>query len=374
MNDTHSTHRRGRITARFAVVLCLLLAVGLVPASAFAAVRTSSDVEATYLNSATVTLSAPGATATYYQLDGADAVQGTSATTPVYGAHTLTFWSTDASGTENKVVAPFFVDDDVAPAVACDAVASYVVTATVKLTATDNFNGSNMDYLYYRVDGGAFSTVVAPASLAASKLLFARLSSIKVSGLKTASTVDPTQPVPSNHAVGPKTPAECVLCHDVVTPTPEPTTTPEPTGSVTPSGALVKSVVVTGIGTHTIEYWAQDIARNTSVHVTKTFVIAKRPTTLSIGSDHSSVKRYHSVVLSGIIKPDVANGTSIVVLAKKPGSSKYVKLSTRKTFSSHHWSYTYKLSSKGSYYFKAQYAGSATFGASTSKTIKVSSK
>src|SRR5665648_1262578 len=74
MNDTRSTNRGRRILVRIAVVLCLLLAAGVLPMAAFAAPTTVSDVEATYLNTATINLMAtvaPGANLqTYYQLDG----------------------------------------------------------------------------------------------------------------------------------------------------------------------------------------------------------------------------------------------------------------------------------------------------------------
>src|SRR5665648_300808 len=73
MNDTRSTNRGRRIWVRIAVVLCLLLAAGVLPMAAFAAPTTVSDVEATYLNTATINLMAtvaPGANLqTYYQLD-----------------------------------------------------------------------------------------------------------------------------------------------------------------------------------------------------------------------------------------------------------------------------------------------------------------
>src|SRR5450759_795073 len=266
MNDTRSTNRGRRILVRIAVVLCLLLAAGVLPMAAFAAPTTVSDVEATYLNTATINLMAtvaPGANLqTYYQLDGGAAAAGASATTSIYGAHVLEFWSTDTSGVEAPVTAPFFVDDSVLPVVASDCEASYTTTATIELTATDNFNGSGVDFLCYRVDGGAISTVFPPASVQAAKLLFAGIAAIKVSGVQAMAPVDPSQTPPHVDR------GACVNCHDLITPTPTPTGTPAPEGSVS------SKVVVTGAGTHTIEYWAQDIARNATTHVVKTLAIA----------------------------------------------------------------------------------------------------
>ena len=221
MNDTRSTNRGRRILVRIAVVLCLLLAAGVLPMAAFAAPTTVSDVEATYLNTATINLMATGSIAkTFNQLDNGAVAEGASATTSFYGAHVLKFWSTDTSGVEATVTAAFFVDDDVLPVVGSDCKASYTTTATIALTATDNFNGSGVDFLCYRVDGGKIvHRHRAGFAEQAAKLLFAGIAAIKVSGVKAMPPVDPSQP-PA--ACGP--PARAVNCHDLITPTPaEPT-------------------------------------------------------------------------------------------------------------------------------------------------------
>jgi hypothetical protein len=297
MNDTRSTNRGRRILVRIAVVLCLLLAAGVLPMAAFAAPTTVSDVEATYLNTATINLMAtvvPGANPlqTYYQLDGGAQAAGASATTSIYGAHVLEFWSTDQSGVEAPVTAPFFVDDSVLPVVASDCEASYTTTATIEITATDNFNGSGVDFLCYRVDGGAISTVFPPASVQAAKLLFAGIAAIKVSGVQALAPVDPSLTPPHVDR------GACVNCHTLITPTPTPT--PTPTGTPAPEGSVSSKVVVTGAGTHTLEYWAQDIARNATTHVVKTFAIADTFTiTPTSGANGSILPSTAQTVSSG---------------------------------------------------------------------------
>ena len=280
MNETRSTHRRGRVRARLAVVLCLALVIGSLPLAAFAMPATVTDAQATYVNSAMIALT-PGCS---YSLDGGQTLNAaTTVTTSVYGAHVLaldTLWKDAATGTTQTVMTiPFFVDEDVAPVVKCDSVSSYVSAASIKLAATDNFNGSGIDSLYYRIDGGSFVQVVAPASVTATKLFIARLAQVTAAKLVA---VDPSLPVPSGHAAGPKTPEQCVLCHDILGPTPTPDPTPEPTSTPTPAGGLSKTVTVTGPGVRTIEYWAQDIARNASVHVTKTFTITSASAPMSV--------------------------------------------------------------------------------------------
>jgi hypothetical protein len=65
---------------------------------------TTSDATATYSVTATISLSATdnaggsGVAETYYRLDGATRVVGTSIVTSVAGTHTLEFWSQDLSG------------------------------------------------------------------------------------------------------------------------------------------------------------------------------------------------------------------------------------------------------------------------------------
>ena len=384
MNETRSTHRRGRISGRLAVVLCLLLVVAVLPlAAASATPATLTDAQAAYINSATITLTP----ACSYRLDGGPVMDATTAvTTSVYGSHVLslnTTWKDYPTGTTQTVMTiPFYVDDDVLPAITCDAAASYVTTSpvTMTLTATDNFNGSDIDSVYYRIDGGNLVQVVSNASNAATQLLISRLPQVVAAKLVA---VDPNSALPTPHLGGAATPDQCVNCHDIIGTTPEPTSTPEPTGTPVPHG-LRKVVTVTGLGTHTIEYWAADIARNASAHVTKTFTITApvvpvvpvvpAATTLTIKSNHASTYRSHTIVLSGSLKPGVPLNSNVLLQYKKPGTTPWVTLSTRHTSSTGAWSYSYKVTKKGSYYFRAVYLGTSAFMPKTSSWIRVSVK
>src|SRR5674476_680844 len=352
MNDTRSTNRGRRILVRIAVVLCLLLAAGVLPMAAFAAPTTVSDVEATYLNTATINLMAtvaPGANLqTYYQLDDGAVAEGASATTSIYGAHVLKFWSTDTSGVEATVTAPFFVDDSVLPVVGSDCEASYTTTATIELTATDNFNGSGVDFLCYRVDGGAISTVFPPASLNAAKLLFAGIAAIKVSGVQAMPPVDPSQPPP--HADR----GACVNCHVLITPTPTPA----------PAGGVSSKVVVTGTGTHTIEYWAQDIARNATTHVVKTFAMAavtpeKWKVTLKVSRSSAPVNT--KVKYSGTVRTSTGRaGSGVVTIQKRRASGgSWIRWRTHRLNARGNYSITVKMTNRRTWYFHARMPGDA---------------
>jgi hypothetical protein len=370
MNEKRSTYRSGRIRGRIAVVFCLMLAAVLLPLSAFglAAPRTISDVSATYLNSASIKLSATGANATFFQLDTGSKTAGTSVTTGVYGPHVLAFWSTNASGAvEATCKAPFFVDEDVPPTVVCDAVGSYVDKASITMTATDNFDGSGVDFVCYRVDGGAYQTALSPASVAATKLLVARLAKVDIAPTSMA-PVDPTLPPP--HADR----GACSSCHDLIGTTPEPTTTPGPVVTLSPS------VTVTGIGAHTLEYWAQDIARNATAHVTKSFVIvaaapsAPTATSVSLKLTASSLKKGQYVGCSSVLSGGVPAGTVVRYEVKKPGSKSYVLLYARATNSAGATSYRFKTAARGTYYFRVRFLGTAGFTGSTSAARKLAVK
>jgi hypothetical protein len=77
---------------------------------------TYSDARASYFGSATIRLTptdgGSGVAATYYRLDGSDQAAGTVVSTSTLGAHTLAFWSVDASG---NVEPPHTVSFSISP-------------------------------------------------------------------------------------------------------------------------------------------------------------------------------------------------------------------------------------------------------------------
>jgi|GEM_PF-2768856 len=382
MNDTRSTNRASRFTTRIAVVLCLLLAIGMVPIAAFAAPTTMSDVEATYLNSATVSLMATGSAKTYSRLDDAATTEGDSVTTSIYGAHILEFWSTDTSGNvEPTITARFFVDENVAPVVGSDAKASYAATATVKVTATDNFKGSGVDFLCYRVDGGKIVTAIAPARVQATEVLLGKIAAITANAAMGVPTITPTTAPPANH-YGPS----CAACHTVIVPTPEPTSTPEPTGTPVPSDGVSANVIVAGAGTHKIEYWAQDIARNTTAHVTKSFeiaaatpkppvtpnppVVVKKPINTYLKANYRSVRKGGYITLTAKLTaaPGVKfRNTYVRFEVLRKGSSHYVLARNVKVSASGYATLRYKLIQRGTRYHRVRFLTTPTYRSSPIK-------
>jgi len=363
MNENRTTHRSGRTAVRLAVVLCLMLVVSLLPLAAYGVVApvTHADVQVSYLDSAAISLDATGAAHTYLSLDGAPAVESLSCTTSVYGSHVLKFWSVDAGGvSEATITAPFFVDDDIHPTIVSDATGSYVLAASITATATDNFNGSGIDFLCYRVDGKNYVQVSPPSASAAARLFFARLAAISGTA---ASFGPPDLPNYDNPPV-PHYGTNCAGCHALI----------QDGGETGPGGTFSKSITVTGIGTHTVEFWTQDVARNESAHVTSTFTISKVATSLTIARSKSSIYRYHYVTISGKLAGGVPAGAPVVLQIKSPGSSSYRTLSTRTTAADGSWSYRVKLSKRGRCYFRARYAGTADYASCSSRSIYVTVK
>ncbi len=144
--------------------------------------HTISNAQASYVGTAAISLTASdnvggsGVYATYYKVDGGVTTTGTSITVlaPATGqaSHTIQFWSVDnATNKETTESATFVVNavDTTPPTTTSNAVASYVGTAVVTLTATDGPTGCGVAATYFKLDSGTYVpgtviTVLAPAS------------------------------------------------------------------------------------------------------------------------------------------------------------------------------------------------------------------
>jgi hypothetical protein len=112
----------------------------------------------------------------------------------------------------------------------------------------------------------------------------------------------------------------------------------------------------------------------TAVH---TFAVTFAPnasTSVSLKRSASSVKHGKSVTLSSVLAGGVAAGTKVTFQVKAPGKSNYATISSVGVSSKGAASVKYKLSKKGSYYFRAVFAGNAAFAPCTSASVKVTSK
>jgi photosystem II stability/assembly factor-like uncharacterized protein len=130
-------------------------------------------------------------------------------------------------------------------------------------------------------------------------------------------------------------------------------------------------VTVTALGHHTLRFWSVDAAGTSEATQTVTFDVLQA-TKLHITSNHTKVTHRHPVTIYGTISPDMPSGTHVVVYAKKPHSSRWVKLATRSTYSRHHWTYKYAPSTRGTWYFQARFGATSKYAACTSSSRKIS--
>jgi photosystem II stability/assembly factor-like uncharacterized protein len=128
---------------------------------------------------------------------------------------------------------------------------------------------------------------------------------------------------------------------------------------------------VTAPGVHTIQFRSVDASDNVEVwQPVKTFTVLIA-TKLSITSNYTTITHKHRVVFSGTISPNQPNGTRIYFYLRKSGSTHWSYLTSRTTYSSHHWSYSYYPPVKGTFYVQARYKGSTKYVASTSAQRKL---
>ena len=267
---------------------------------------TTSDVEAVYIDAATIMLSADdgngsGVADTWYILDGGTALKGTSVTVSAEGDHTLDFWSVDAEGNAEGMQSVTFTigvdEDETAPVSDSDAQATYPASpATVRLTSMDEEGGSGIAKLTYIVDGGA-PVVVLPTAVGSVGILADGMIPITstvpapatavhhmgAAGQTVANNCGPCHPGTPGVANG------CATCHvvaaapdifeDAIAPADHGVLACDACHTVLPvepvdPDVITVDVVVTGVGEHTIEFWGEDVAGNVETpHKSVTFVI-----------------------------------------------------------------------------------------------------
>jgi photosystem II stability/assembly factor-like uncharacterized protein len=154
-----------------------------------------------------------------------------------------------------------------------------------------------------------------------------------------------------------------------------------PTQQTVSSGGSQAFTITANAGYHVADVLVDGVSVGVVTSHTFTNVIAdhtisatfKRVMRLSIASDRATSTGGRAVAFKGTISPNVPNGTHVTVWMRKSTSSMWTKLSTRHTFSSHHWSYTLSTRTRkhGTYYVQVRYAGSATLMPATSASKKL---
>src|SRR5690625_1110352 len=268
------------------------------PPEITAAVTGDQDEDGSYLGSATVTLTATdddsGVDTVEYSLDGAEYTAYSSpVTVDEIGEHTVDYRATDVAGNTAEGTVSFTVVEEVVepdpdttpPQVTAEVTGeqdedgSYIASATVTLTATDDDSG--VDTVEYSLDGGDYVTYDGPVTVDEPGEHTVDYRATDVAGNTAEGTVSFT------------------VVEEVVEPDPDttpPQVTAEVTGEQDEEGSYIASATVTltatdddsgvdtveysldgaeyaaydgpvtvdEIGEHTVDYRATDVAGNTA--------------------------------------------------------------------------------------------------------------
>jgi len=354
---------------------------------------TTSDAVELYESSAAISLTATdictGVDKTYYRLDGGAKVASETVTTSAVGRHVLVFWSVDKQGNiEDAEMVTFMVAalDETAPVTTCDAVGSYVSSATIKLLASDDDSG--VDKTFYQLDGAdpVEGTTVTTSKIGSHTLVF--WSEDAKGNAEAEQTVTFTVTAP-------------------VVPAPEDKAAPVTTSDAKPmyvSSAMIKltatdagkgvaathfsldgamavagtSVTTSAFGSHTLVFWSVDKAGNTEAAKILTFTVAKPNASISAPKAAKTMKKGKSYTVTGTLGSGKVKGTKAVRIYKyrkvggKWKSEGYVKASFK---GSKGFTAKIKLAKKGEWklrtYIPADGAHAATWSA---KELKVKVK
>ena len=252
----------------------------------------------------------------------ASRLKACSVVTSVLGTHTVEFWSVDAAGnieTPHKtatfaVLAPA---DKTAPVTTSDALASYVGTATVLLSATDA-GGSGVAHTYYTLDAGAqveSRTVVVSAVGTHTVEFWSVDGAGNTETPHKSATFRITAPA-SNDRVAPSTTSNAVTYYKTSA-TITLSAKDNPGGSGVSATYYVLDGATRTVGTtvstsapgaHTLEFWSVDKAANEELpHKTVTFVIDG----LAPATNSDAAPYYHAPAVITLTAQDNAGGSGV---------------------------------------------------------------
>jgi hypothetical protein len=120
-----------------------------------------------------------------------------------------------------------------------------------------------------------------------------------------------------------------------------------------------------------------NISRAVGVNAAAETPIGAAATSMTIKANHASLTHGQSVTLSGVMSgaSGVAAGAQVSLQVRVPGKSTYATVAGAMTLSAARAvAKSYKLASKGTYYFRMQFAGSSSFAPCTSASVEVVSK
>ena len=137
---------------------------------------------------------------------------------------------------------------------------------------------------------------------------------------------------------------------------------------VTPdAGYEIASVTVDGVAKPLGSVTFANIAANHTVSAT--FVLT---TKLTINANPTTLKLGVSAHFFGVIAPNMPDRTPIRLMVRKSGQLNWTNVVPYvRTYSAQRWSFYYHPNTRGTYYFKVQFAATATHLGATSRTIRL---
>ncbi len=293
-------------------------------------------------------------------------------------------------------VGPAFASVDATPPTTyTDVNATYMDTATISLTAYDNEGGSGVDKTYYRIDEAGAFVVGLSATVSTVGNHTIEFYSVDLAGNTEATqsarfkvesesaTIDQIAPTTTSNVRTsyPTSPARItVTAADNPGGTGVAAVNYRVDGGAVITGASTSTVVVSiagsGGASHSLKFWAVDVAGNIGVEHTVSFTIGVAPAPrLKISCSRASARIGQTLVLSGVGTPNARMARRrISVMAKMPGRA-WSTVGSRILSARATWSYAYRLKwgmPKGVYQFKVTY--SSTGKRYSSRVLKVTVK
>ena len=247
-------------------------------------------------------------------------------------------------------------------------------TVTFSLSAT---GGTAPVYSYYQIATGTVTTYTVPVKVSTQGTTTLHYYSNDASGNLEASTtalikIDNAKPTTTLTYVGLSTTTSDTL---LVGFTRKDTASGVATGYVAVDGAATQTVgttqtvPVTGLGVvHQVAYWSSDKAGNIEApHVAEITVYPTEPpvldTEITIVRSTASVKLGHQFTLTGVLTNGLFHDP-VVVEVRKPGSSRWSYSSARLVYAVSGtdglWYYGYTPKVRGTFTFRASFAGDDT--------------
>lgn len=127
-----------------------------------------------------------------------------------------------------------------------------------------------------------------------------------------------------------------------------------------------------GSATHTIAFWSQDKAGNVEARTTVTFsvsALASQPSSTSMRATAATIRYGQTVRLWGVVSPNASGG--LVTIQRRINTGSWANLTTASINSSSAYTRTISKMSKGTWQFRARYAGTSSVAVSYSPPVRV---